>query len=102
MSTSCITVVAGTIPSFAQSEVADLDYAIDWSAHTSADAIVTSVWAVPAGLTGHDQDSDATSATIWLRYGSGALNTRHRIRNTITTVAGRKYSKSFYLTIVDD
>lgn len=88
------------VPRFEQTELDELDYQVLWAPWLGADTISVSSWSVPAGLTKISDTNTATTATIWLK--GGALNTRYRLRNTITTAGGRKKTRSFFLTIVSD
>ena len=70
-------------------------YWTDWL--TGDEAIATSEWAVPTGLTNDLATYDDDSATIWLS--GGAPHHAYVITNTITTTAGRTDSRSWIITI---
>jgi hypothetical protein len=89
-----------TVPRFEQTELDELDYQILWSAWLAGDTITESTWSVPTGLTKGSDDKTATTTTVWLS--GGALDTRYRVRNTITTAGGRTKTRSIFLTIVSD
>jgi hypothetical protein len=62
-----------------------LDYQFDWSTYLDAETIVTSSWAVPAGITEDSDSKTATTTTVWLS--GGTLAATYTITNTITTSA---------------
>lgn len=89
---------------------ATLDYAVDWAAPVSREnpngpwladdeTITASTWTVtPDGLTIEDEDSDATTATIWLSGGEIG-DPKYTLTNHITTSQGRQDERSFTLAI---
>lgn len=88
----------------------DADYrTFDWLALgflAPGETITASTWDVPVG-SGLTQPASAsnttTTTTIWL--GGGTLNTEdtlYRVKNTITTSAGRTLIKSWYVYVRED
>lgn len=80
-----------------------LDYAVDWSAWLDAaeDAISTSTWTIPAGLS---QASPSPShadgkATVWL--GGGQVGRTYSVTNRIVTTGGRTDERSLTLRVAD-
>jgi hypothetical protein len=60
---------------------------VDWSAWLGDDTIESSTFEAPAGLTKVDEDSDGTTATVWL---SGGTDTEtYEVVNQIVTAGGR-------------
>jgi hypothetical protein len=74
-----------------------LDYTIDWSARLATDAIATSTWTVPSGLTTTMNSFDADSTTIWLKDGVDAV--KYAILNHITTTGGRVMEQTVLLKV---
>jgi hypothetical protein len=72
-----------------------LDYGLDWSsalAKTPGDAIAASTWTpAEAGLTFTNATFLGAVASVWID--GGVAGTWYTIENTITTTAGRRYSK---------
>lgn len=75
-----------------------LDYQIDWSKRVAnTDAIVSSTWIVPTGIT-KDSDSFTDFATIiWLS--SGTLDEEYTLTNRVTTTEGRTMDQSVDIKI---
>ena len=63
-----------------------LDYGIDYSAWLGVDAIATSAWEVPTGITKDSDSNDTTTTTITLS--GGTARNSYEVINTITTTAG--------------
>jgi len=83
-----------------------LDYARDWgtkefAAIDGGDAIETSEWVIPDGLTrGEDEFADthtSSVAIVWL--GGGTAGENYRVSNRIITSAGRKFERTFVLKV---
>jgi len=75
-----------------------LDYKIDWSSRLpEGDAIATSTWIVPAGITKDSDAHDDTSTTIWLS--SGTIGTKYAITNRVVTDDGRTMDQSVSITL---
>ena len=65
-----------------------IDYGHDWSDWLAGDTIVSSTWAVtPSGITVSDNSFTASATVVWLA--GGVAGTTYRVKNTITTAAGR-------------
>lgn len=77
-----------------------LDYVVDWSAWLGdSDAIATSDWIVPEGLTEDSATNTTTTTTIWLSGGTaGAVYT---VVNRITTDDGRTEDRSIVISVRD-
>lgn len=78
-----------------------LDYRIDYDDWLEGDdIIVLSEWEVPDALTVEQEESDATSATIWV---SGGTPGSYRLVNTITTasIPPRIKSRAITITVKD-
>ena len=75
-----------------------LDYQLDWSARLSGDTITTSNWTVsPTGVTLADDTYTDTASTVWLS--GGALGDSYKLRNVITTAAGRTMVETISITL---
>ena len=84
---------------YVQDLQAFLDYPMDWSDFlTGSDTINASVWTSPV-LTMTNPTNTTTTATVWLS--GGVAETRYKISNKITTVAGRISERSFYILVKD-
>lgn len=75
----------------------ELDYEIDWSPRVGTDAIATSTWIVPTGITSADGSNDDTTTTIWLS--GGTVGTTYTLTNRIVTDAGRTMDQSVKIKI---
>lgn len=65
-----------------------LDYEISWASWLrTSEAIDTSTWTVPDGITEESESNTTTTATIWLS--GGTRTTDYRVTNHITTNQGR-------------
>lgn len=81
-----------------------LDYVINWNADPSdggpwleaGDAIQTSSWSVPAGITKDSDSYTTTSSTIWLS--GGTAGSSYDCVNTIVTTGGR--TKTIILRVI--
>lgn len=75
-----------------------LDYAITWTDQIAhGDAIKTSTWVVPSGLTKVKDSLSEGVCTIWLA--GGKLNNRFTIINRVETVSGRTMERYVRLII---
>lgn len=77
-----------------------LDYVLDhsdWLADAGADAIATSTWVVPSGITQNNALNTTTTAVIWLS--GGTAGQIYRITNRITTTGGRTRDRSFDVVV---
>ena len=72
-----------TFQVFQKDPDAQLDYVINWSSWLNGDAIASSIWIVPSGLTLVDSSFTNENATIWLS--GGVIGQRYRVTNRITT-----------------
>jgi len=85
---------------FEKDPVSKLDYALDWSTQlSSTDAIATSVFTVPTGLTKEQEYIADGKPVVWLS--GGELNQTYEITNSITTDEGREDNRRFLIKIVD-
>lgn len=83
--------------SFEKDPDAVLDYTRDWTTYLNGDAIATSTFIVPAGITKDSETNDTTSATVWLS--GGADGEYYLVTNRITTAAGRTDDRSFLIYV---
>jgi hypothetical protein len=74
-----------------------LDYAIDWKARLAGDAIASSAWTVPTGLTENSSSVSGTKTVLWLS--GGTLDQSYSILNRITTTGGRTMDQSVTLSV---
>jgi len=75
------------------------DFAIDWTAWLNGDTIATSTFQVSGDLTKVTESNTTLIATVMLSGGTpGEI---YRIRNRITTAAGRVEDQTFDLTVRD-
>jgi hypothetical protein len=80
------------------------DVTIDWTdVLPEGDTIASSVWAIDdapdAVLTLSADSFDDTSATVWLT--AGTVDQSYRVRNRITTTAGRIFDRTIRVSIKD-
>lgn len=75
-----------------------LDYRVDWTARLAGDTISTSVWSIPAGLTGSLQSNTPNTTTTFLA--GGTAGSSYSIENTITTAGGRTMREVIDISIV--
>ena len=77
-----------------------LDFRVDWSAWLAdGDAIDTSNWTVPEGITQASATHDDTTATIWLS--GGTLGETYSLTNRITTEQGRTDDRTIRVSVRD-
>jgi len=76
-----------------------LDYTIDWTKwlDEAGDAIATSTWIVPTGLTKVTETNTTKLATVWLS--GGTVGTNYTVTNRITTAAGRTDDRSITIRV---
>ena len=75
-----------------------LDYLLDWSARIpNGDAIATSTWTVPSGITKDSDSHTETTTTIWLS--GGTLDETYALTNRITTTGGRTMDQTVSIKI---
>ncbi|MBI4905706.1 MAG: hypothetical protein HY820_18885 [Acidobacteria bacterium] len=82
---------------FAKDPNSVLDYSIDWTRWLDGDAIATSEWIVPDGLTKVTDGRTTKTATVWLSSGSAGQS--YTVTNRITTSGGRTEDRSFTVKI---
>ena len=63
------------------------DYTVDWEDWLAGDAISTSSWSVPSGITNSFTSNTTLLAIIWLS--GGTVQTDYEVYNTIVTAGGR-------------
>lgn len=93
------------IPVYRKDPNAKKDYAVDWSAWLDdGETISTSAWAIDVTPDGNLTISSSpaaanttTTATVWLEAGS--VGRQYRVRNRITTSAGRTDDQSLDIYI---
>ena len=77
----------------------NVDYGCDWSNWLSgAETITTSVWVVPAGLTGGTEANTTAATSIFLT--GGTIGTTYTLTNRVTTSAGRTDDRSMLIAVV--
>lgn len=76
-----------------------LDYTMDWKDWLGEDAILTSTWIVPVGISNAGVTFSSSTATIWLSGGVAGVS--YSIYNQITTVGGRTEKRTFKINAVD-
>jgi len=76
-----------------------LDYSVDWSAPLAldADAISSSSWIVPSGLTRLSDTWNQTATVIWLSGGTAGES--YLLTNRIVTTGGRTRDQSVQLPV---
>lgn len=73
---------------FRQDPDEKLDYAISYAGRMgTGDTIAVSVWTVPSGLTGSQQQMTAQTASIFLTGGTNGVD--YVVLNRVTTTNGR-------------
>lgn len=76
-----------------------LDYTIDWKDWLGDDAILTSSWTLPVGITSAGVTFSSSTATVWLSGGTAGVS--YSIYNQITTVGGRTEKRTFKINAID-
>lgn len=74
-----------------------VDYVRDWSADLGDDTIATSEWVPDDGIDVDSDDSDDTTATVWLS--GGTVGNTYNVLNRITSVGGRVFDKTLRFAI---
>jgi len=75
-----------------------LDYVLDWSARLdTGDAIASSTWIVPSGITKDSDNFGGSTTTIWLSGGTDGET--YTFTNRITTDDGRTMDQSVRLRL---
>lgn len=87
---------------FIKDPEAELDYSFNWNdwldtTSTPPESIVSHVITVPDDLTLISSEKAGGVITVWLKGGTPQLT--HRVECLITTSAGRKDERSFWLVI---
>lgn len=74
------------------------DYSFDWSSLLGDDALQTSAWSAEGPATPKTPSAEGQVTTVWVELDAGvAAGDTARIRNTVTTVGGRTFRRSFRL-----
>lgn len=79
-----------------------LDYSnnwTDWLAASATDAISTSTWTIPAGLTSSSPAVAAGITSIFIS--GGTAGTTYTVANKIVTTGGRTDQRTFRLVVKD-
>lgn len=76
-----------------------LDYGFDWSAWLDDDAISTSTWILPSGMTSVQEGINGSTTIIWLS--GGVIETRYDVVNRIVTVAGRTDDRTIKIVCME-
>ena len=74
-----------------------LDFHVDWTETLDGDAIATSVWIVPSGITQESASTTNNVTTIWLS--GGTANERYSLVNRITTGGGRIFDQTIRVRV---
>lgn len=83
---------------FLKSQVAVLDYTVDWGPYLAGvDTIASSSWTVPSQLTGSGQANSTTTASI--RVAGGVVGKEYTIVNKIVMASGQIDERSFTLQV---
>lgn len=73
-----------------------LDYTLDWDAWLAdTDTIASAVFTVASGLTKDSEEFTDDTSTVWLSGGTAGES--YKVSCRITTVAGRREDRSFYV-----
>jgi hypothetical protein len=75
-----------------------LDYALDWSSLDENEAINSSAWIAPPGLTIDSDEHDAHSTTLWLSGGSSGKI--YSLLNRIHTSRARVIEQRVEIAVV--
>lgn len=83
------------------------DYTVVWDVisqkhegiNDGADAITSSSWTVPAGITKDSDSYSSTYTTIWLSGGTSGNS--YEVTNTVTTQKGRTFKQSIRIRCKD-
>jgi hypothetical protein len=76
-----------------------VDYSFNWALKLETDAIATSTFALPDGLTEVSTSTEGRTTSIFV---SGGTRGRiYRIVNTLTTTGGRTLERTIYVKIVE-
>lgn len=78
-----------------------LDYMVDWSDRLDSDAIASSAWTVPSGITQNSNEFDASGGTTTIWLSGGTTGETYELVNRITTAAGRTMDQTIRLKIAD-
>ncbi|UEM17336.1 hypothetical protein G6321_00025190 [Bradyrhizobium barranii subsp. barranii] len=74
-----------------------LDFAIDWTARLEGDAIASSAFVVPPGVTAASSSRSARETVVWLA--GGVDRGSYLVVNRITTTAGREMRQAVRIRI---
>lgn len=88
-----------TWPSKDENEI--LDYIVDWSDRLDSDAITSSYWTVPTGITKDSDEYDASGKTTTIWLSGGTTGETYDLVNRITTAAGRTMDQTIRIKIAD-
>jgi hypothetical protein len=77
-----------------------VDFQIDWTLWLDVgDAISTSSWTVPAGVTQDSSSYTTSAATVWLS--GGTAGEVYKVVNQITTTGGRTTERTIEIRCVN-
>ena len=82
---------------YTKTAAAVLDFTLNWATYLGSDTISSSSWAVPSGITGSNQSSTATSASI--RISAGTAGLVYAFTNTITMASGQIDQEPLVITV---
>lgn len=75
------------------------DFSVNWATWLSDDAISTSEWEVPDGLTSTYETNSTTRGTIWVS--GGAVRRKYSLINRIVTAGGRTNDQTVVVKVRD-
>ena len=81
---------------YTKTAAAVLDFTLNWASYLGF-TISSSAWAVPSGITGSNQSSTATSASI--RISAGTAGLVYAFTNTITMASGQIDQEPLVITV---
>lgn len=79
------------------------DYVLDWAGSADdqkiayGDALTSSTWIVPSGITKNSDSLTSGTTTIWLSGGTAGVT--YSFTNRVTTTGGRTYDESIKLKV---
>lgn len=87
------------IPRLEKDPEAREPFSVEWADWLNGEALQTSAWIVPAGLTQDTAGTNGTKAQVFLS--GGQRGKTYRVTNRVTAASGRGTDQSFDLVIKD-